>query len=46
MPQQDQSGKLGKSSSPIIDRVIQQNKNVQMPGQTTADAHNKKPVKP
>lgn len=29
MPQQDQSSKIGKSSSPIIQRVIEKNKDVQ-----------------
>lgn len=49
MPQQNQSGKLGKSSSPIVQRVIENNKNVQqpvsVPGNTKSGQLNKQPVK-
>jgi hypothetical protein len=49
MPQQNQSSKLGKSTSPVVDRVIQNNKNVQQPAgapaQAIADKHTNKPVK-
>lgn len=47
MPQQNMTKVLGKSSSPVVDRVIQNNKNVQQPcgGNAPADAHNKQPVK-
>lgn len=31
MPQQDMSSKIGKSSSPVMQRVIDNNKNVQQP---------------
>lgn len=31
MPQKDMSKQIGKSSSPIIQRVIEKNKNVQAP---------------
>lgn len=31
MPQQNQSGKLDESSSPVVNRVIQNNKDVQEP---------------
>ncbi len=31
MPQENQSSKLGNSTSPVMDRVIQNNKNVQQP---------------
>jgi len=31
MPQQNQSGKIGTSSSPVIQRIIDKNKNVQQP---------------
>lgn len=31
MPQQDMSSKIGKSSSPVIQKVIDNNKNVQAP---------------
>lgn len=41
---------LGKSSSPVINRVIQQNKNVQqpvaVPGVLKSGQHNKQPVSP
>ena len=50
MPAQDQSSKLGKSSSPMVDRVIQNNKGnqapVNVPGVTKAGQYNKQPVKP
>ncbi len=49
MPQEDFSSKIGKSSSPIIERVIENNKNVQAPcpapAQAVNDSFNKKPVK-
>ncbi len=49
MPQQDFSGKIGKSSSPIIQRVIKNNENVQkvvpVPGVTKSGQLNKQPVK-
>ena len=48
MPQQNQSSKLGSSSSPIVNRVIQNNKNVQQPVQAPAcvkNSFNKHPVK-
>jgi len=50
MPQQNMSSKIGKSSSPSIQRVIQNSKNVQQPvgnGQAAINkAWNKHPVKP
>jgi hypothetical protein len=49
MPQKDMSSKLGKSSSPIVNRVIQNSKNVQQPlpcNTATKEAFNKKPIKP
>lgn len=49
MPQQNQSSKLGKSSSPVVNRVIQNNKNVQQPVSVpgiTKNSLNKQPVKP
>jgi hypothetical protein len=50
MPQKDQSDKIGKSSSPVIQRVIQNNENVQkpvsVPGVTKGTGQfNKDPVK-
>lgn len=49
MPQQDMSSKIGKSSSPVIDRVIQNNKNVQkvvpVPGVVKSGQYNKATVK-
>lgn len=49
MPQQNQSGKLGTSSSPIVNRVIQNSKNgqqpVSVPGVTKSGQLNKQPVK-
>jgi hypothetical protein len=49
MPQQDQSSKIGKSSSPIVNRVIQNNKNVQapvsVPGVVNSGQYNKEPCK-
>jgi len=47
MPQKDQSDRIGKSTSPVIERVIENNKNVQQPcppGSATQEAYNKKPV--
>lgn len=50
MPQENMSSRIGKSSSPVINRVIQSNKNVQQPlgapAQAVAAAYNKKPVSP
>jgi len=50
MPQQNLSSKLGKSSSPVIDRVIQKNKDVQQPVNpstvTKNGQYNKEPVSP
>lgn len=47
-PQQDMSKKMGSSSSPIVNRVIQNSKNVQQPcgnaKQAIADKHTNKPV--
>ena len=49
MPQQDMSRKLGKSSSPVVNRVIQNNKNVQqpvaVPGVVNNGQFNKEPCK-
>lgn len=49
MPQQNMSGKIGKSSSPVIQRVIENNKNVQqptpVPGVVTSGQYNKEPIK-
>lgn len=48
MPQETQSGKMGKSSSPVVDRVIQNSKNGQQPVSVpgcTKTAFNKQPVK-
>lgn len=48
MPQINQSGKIGKSSSPSIQRVVNNNKNVQQPVKvpgTVNTQFNKKPVK-
>lgn len=47
MPQKDMSKFLGKSSSPVVDRVIENSKNVQQPGTAPAiikEQFNKKPV--
>jgi hypothetical protein len=48
MPQKDLSSQIGKSSSPIIQRVIENNKNVQatvpVPGVTKSGQLNKKTV--
>lgn len=48
MPQENMSGKIGSSPSPSINRVIQNNKNVQavvpVPG-IVNNQFNKKPVK-
>lgn len=49
MPQQDQSSRLGKSSSPVIQRVVENNKNVQKPVPVpaiTKSSFNKQPCKP
>jgi hypothetical protein len=50
MPQEDMSGKIGKSSSPVIQRVIENNKDVQRPVSVPAvvnkDQYNKEPCKP
>ncbi len=49
MPQKDMSSKMGKSSSPIVDRVIQNSKDQQKPlpvASATKEAYNKKTVKP
>ena len=49
MPAQDQSGKVGSSSSPVIERVIDNNKNsqreVKAPGVVNSGQYNKQPVK-
>jgi hypothetical protein len=48
MPGKDFSSKIGKSSSPIANRVIQNNKDVQRVLPTkgaTKQAYNKQPVK-
>jgi hypothetical protein len=47
MPQQNFSGRIGKSSSPIVNRVIQNSKDAQQPcgSKPTAEAYNKMPVK-
>lgn len=46
MPQKDQSSKLGKSSSPVVNRVIQNSKGGQRPVSGTSSQFNKKPIKP
>jgi len=49
MPQQDQSSKMGTSSSPIVNRVIQNSKGGQKPinpSNAASTQFNKKPVKP
>jgi hypothetical protein len=49
MPQENMSGKIGTSPSPSINRVIQNNKNVQqpvsVPAVTKTGQFNKQPVK-
>jgi hypothetical protein len=40
MPAENQSNKLGSSSSPVMDRVIDNNKNVQQPVQVPAVVNN------
>ena len=49
MPQQDMSKRLGKSSSPVVNRVIQNNKNVQqpvsVPGVVNSGQYNKEPCR-
>lgn len=49
MPQKDMSSKIGKSSSPVIQRVIENNKNVQkvvpVPGVVKSGQFNKDFVK-
>jgi hypothetical protein len=47
MPQQDMSSKIGKSSSPVIQKVIQNNENVQAPVSVpsiTKTQFNKEPI--
>lgn len=48
MPQKDMSSMIGKSSSPVINRVVQANKNVQAPVSVPAVVNsgqkNKQPV--
>lgn len=48
MPQKDQSKLMGKSPSPVVDRVLQNNKNVQQPVNpqtvTKTGQSNKQPV--
>ena len=50
MPQQDMSKKIGSSPSPSIERVINNNKNVQqpvaVPGVVNKGQFNKCPIKP
>ena len=50
MPQENFSSKIGSSPSPMIDRVIKNNENVQQPVQAPAvvnnGQYNKQPVKP
>jgi len=46
MPQKDMSSKLGSSPSKVINRVVQNNKNVQQPGKAPGilkSAFNKHP---
>lgn len=47
-PQQNQSDKIGTSSSPVIEHVIDANKNVQapvsVPGVVNSGQYNKQPV--
>jgi hypothetical protein len=45
VPQQNMTPKLGKSSSPVVNRVIDNSKNVQQPVKGTGQAFNKKPIK-
>jgi hypothetical protein len=49
MPQIDQSSKIGTSSSPVVERVIENNKNVQavvpVPGVVNKGQYNKQTVK-
>lgn len=48
MAQQNMSSKIGKSSSPVIQRVIENNKNVQAPVKAPGavkSSYNKQPVK-
>jgi hypothetical protein len=49
MPQKDMSSKLSTSSSPVVNRVIENNKNVQqpvsVPGVVNNGQYNKEPVK-
>jgi len=48
MPQQDFSSKIGKSSSPVIQKVVDNSKNVQapvvVPGVVNNGQYNKQPV--
>jgi hypothetical protein len=48
MPQENQSKRIGKSPSPMINRVIANNKNVQQPVGTKPGnkQFNRQPVKP
>lgn len=48
MPQKDMSSKIGSSPSKVMQRVIDNNKNVQKPlpvATATKQAYNKEPVK-
>lgn len=49
MPQENMSSKIGTSSSPVVNRVIQNNKNVQavvpVPSVVNNGQLNKQPVK-
>ena len=49
MPQKDMSSRIGKSPSPIAERIIKNNTNVQQPykapAAAIADKHTKCPVK-
>ena len=51
MPQEDMTKRMGGSSSPIVDRVIDNSKNVQQPvdapgNMKPGDQFNKTPVQP
>ena len=49
MPQQDMKGRIGKSSSPVVNSVIQNSackqKPVPVPGVVNSGQYNKQPVK-
>lgn len=49
MPQQDMSKRIGKSSSPVVNRVIQNSKGgqapVSVPGVVNSGQYNKQPCK-